>query len=150
MCPAQLYQIFRRVCLMHILICPQVHKGLHQDGEQDLGVTIPICGFVRSPSAPTMLKLPSQEDLGILSPSAAFKALSYSKRDRDAQKIQVVRNSVVTFNPSSGKEEENNTLQKGKHLRNKHLDLFTTVPSTSRFHFRHPTGTQHTWKGVLP
>lgn len=49
---------------MHILICPQLHKGLHQGGEQDLGVTIPIWDFVRSPSALTLLKLPSQ-DLGI-------------------------------------------------------------------------------------
>lgn len=135
---------------MHITICSQLHKGLHQDGEQDLGVTIPICDFIRSPSALTLLKQPSQEDLGILSPRAAFKALLYSKRDRDAQKTQVVRKSVVTFNPSSGKEEKNNILQEGKQLRNKHLDLFTTVLSTSRLHFRHPRGTHHTWKGVLP
>lgn len=26
-------------------------------------------------------------------------------------KIQVVRNSVIVFNPSSGKEEENNIMQ---------------------------------------
>lgn len=79
---AQLYQILRTVCLMHITICPQLHKGLHQDGEQDLGVTIPICDFIRSPSALTLLKQPSQEDLGILSPRTAFKALLYSKRER--------------------------------------------------------------------
>lgn len=135
---------------MHIMICPQLHKGLYQDGEQDLSVTIPICDFIRSPSALTLLKLPSQKDLGILSPRAAFIALPYSKRDRDAHKIQAVRNSIVTFNPSSGKEEESNILQEGMRLRNKHLDLFTTVLSTSRFHFRHPRGTQHTWKGDLP
>lgn len=135
---------------MHITICPQLHKGLHQDGEQDLGVTIPICDFLKSPSALTLLKQPIQEDLGILSPRAAFKALLYSKRDRDAHKIHVVRNSVVTFNPSSGNEEENNILQDWKQLRNKHLHLFTTVLSTSRLHFRHPRGTHHTWKGVLP
>lgn len=135
---------------MHITICPQLHKGLHQDGEQDLGVTIPICDFLKSPSALTLLKQPIQEDLGILSPRAAFKALLYSKRDRDAHKIHVVRNSVVTFNPSSGNEEENNILQDWKQLRNKHLHLFTTVLSTRRLHFRHPRGTHHTWKGVLP
>lgn len=114
---AQLYQTFTTVCLVHILICPQLHKGFYQDGDKDLGVTTPICDFIRSPSALTLLKLPSQEDLGILSPRAAFKALLHSNRDRNAHKIQVVRNSVVTFNPSSGKEEENNILQNGKHLR---------------------------------
>lgn len=132
---AWLYQIFRTVCLMHILNRPQLHNGLYQDGEQDLGVTIPICDFLRSPSALILLKLPSQEDLGILSPRAAFKALLYPKRDKDAHKMQAVRNSIVTFNLLSGKEEEN-ILQKGRHLRNDHLKLFTTVLTTSKFHFR--------------
>ena len=64
------------------MICPQLHKELYQDEEQDLGVTIPICDFIRSPSALTLLELPSQEGLGILSPKAAFEAPLYSERQR--------------------------------------------------------------------
>lgn len=49
---AQLYQVLRTACLMPIMICPQVQKELHQNEEQDLGVTIAVSDFYKLSFSP--------------------------------------------------------------------------------------------------